>query len=966
VGQEPGNLPLLEFALTLLWERGTDGRLTHDAYEELRRVEGALARYADQVYSELYEAEQAQARQVFVQLVRPGEGTEDTRRVATRAELGEADANWELVQHMADKRLVVTGRDAAGNQTVEVVHEALIQRWGLLREWMEANRAFRTWQERLRGALRGWEASDRDEGALLRGGPLVEAEDWLAEREGELSLAERGFIQAGVALRERRAAERDRRRRRTILALAGGLVIALVLALLAGQQWRRAEGEVDARTTAQAQEAAQRVTAEANADARATSQARAEAAEEDALRQASIGLAAKALAELEGTASDRAVLLALEALEHYPYTPQAERALAQAVESYISTLALQGLVQGRYVMGAAWSPDGEKIVVLTDGAAPELWIALFDASTGIRLLDIPQPVSGCFGLRVDWSPAGDRFVTTGVFADGRADQACITPQVWDAGTGARLLTLTGHEGPVYSVDWSPDGATILTGGEDGSARIWDADTGVERLALSGHTDVEWHAVWSPDGDRIATASADGTARVWDVSAALNTGAKTGVELLTLPGHSGSVYGLAWSPDGERVATASADGRARVYLLPEVSSEAGPAAAGLTGEIVTVFSGHSDEVIGLAWSPDGDRIATASADGTARVWDAVTGEELVALYSPLDMYGGVAWSPAGDQLFIPDLRADPIWDVSVRSLKLSGHTAYVGDAQWSPDGSRIATTSGDRTARVWDAVTGEQLLILDHPEKPVYFDWSPDGTRIVTGSEDGPGRVWDVTSGELLLEIPNGWLIPSWSPDGSRLVGSGWDLIATVHDATTGKILTTLGEGDCFLHRPSWSPEGDRIVTACATFPTDIYLDGNTPAFIWDAATGEVLATLDSDDGRTVSVEWSPSGDRIVAGYENGTTKVWDVASGEPLLTFAGHKTLLWDVTWSPNEKRVVSSDQSGVVKVWDAATGDEFLSFTTRATLLLRTGRRTETMSSLEAQISTHRWCAAPGSPPSS
>ena len=150
VGESPGNLPLLQFALTLLWEQQNDGWLTHADYETIGCVDGALARYADEVYDGLDETEQAQARRIFVQLVKPGEGTEDTRRVARQDELG--SGQWRLVQHLADRRLVVTGRDSqSGVDTVEVVHEALIQRWGKLQDWMQADRLFRTWQERLRG-----------------------------------------------------------------------------------------------------------------------------------------------------------------------------------------------------------------------------------------------------------------------------------------------------------------------------------------------------------------------------------------------------------------------------------------------------------------------------------------------------------------------------------------------------------------------------------------------------------------------------------------------------------------------------------------------------------------------------------------------------------------------------------------------------------------------------------------------
>ena len=133
VGQEPGALPLLEFALTLLWEHHASGWLTHTAYEEIGQVEGALSRYAEQVFGALDETGRTQARQIFAQLVRPGEGTEDTRRLATRDEIGLA--NWPLVQRLAGQRLVVTSQDAStGQETVEVVHEALIQRWERLRQ----------------------------------------------------------------------------------------------------------------------------------------------------------------------------------------------------------------------------------------------------------------------------------------------------------------------------------------------------------------------------------------------------------------------------------------------------------------------------------------------------------------------------------------------------------------------------------------------------------------------------------------------------------------------------------------------------------------------------------------------------------------------------------------------------------------------------------------------------------------
>ncbi|RCJ35000.1 hypothetical protein A6770_40775 [Nostoc minutum NIES-26] len=235
---EPGNLPVLEFALTELWQRRTSKQITHVAYEAISEVQGALAKYADQKYANLTQIEQEQVRRIFIQLVRPGEGSEDTRRLAIKAEVGEAA--WGLVKKLADVRLVITSRNATEQETVEVVHEALIQNWGKLRQWMEINRNFRAWQERLRAAKRQWEDTGKDDGALLRGVLLAEAEDWQQKRLDELSSEERVFIQLSLALRDREKTEREFRRRRNTLALTSGFVGALILAGVAGVGWWRA------------------------------------------------------------------------------------------------------------------------------------------------------------------------------------------------------------------------------------------------------------------------------------------------------------------------------------------------------------------------------------------------------------------------------------------------------------------------------------------------------------------------------------------------------------------------------------------------------------------------------------------------------------------------------------------------------------------------------------------------------
>ena len=193
VKNQPENLPLLEFTLTQLWEKRQNGQLTHQAYDEIGGLEKALAKYAEEKYQSFDKEQQPRVQRVFIQLVRPGEGTEDTRRLATREEVGEH--NWDLVKQLADARLVVTNKQQNSDQeTVEIIHEALIREWKTLQGWMEKSRAFRIWQEQLKIKIKEWESVQRDNEALLQRVFLPEAEKWLQERKDEMSLSEQDFI----------------------------------------------------------------------------------------------------------------------------------------------------------------------------------------------------------------------------------------------------------------------------------------------------------------------------------------------------------------------------------------------------------------------------------------------------------------------------------------------------------------------------------------------------------------------------------------------------------------------------------------------------------------------------------------------------------------------------------------------------------------------------------------------------
>jgi WD40 repeat protein len=285
----------------------------------------------------------------------------------------------------------------------------------------------------------------------------------------------------------------------------------------------------------------------------------------------------------------------------------------------------------------------------------------------------------------------------------------------------------------------------------------------------------------------------------------------------LSGHTDAVRGVAWSPDRRQVATASRDGTARIWDVA-------------TATVVRVLRGHSDMTEAVAWSTDASHLATAGRDGTIRVWSAATGQQITVLQCP-DFARGVAWSPDGTWLAGTSRdRTVRIWNTHTwrPQMSLTGHGGDVWGVAWSPDGTRLATASHDRTVIVWDVIAALPALTLrGHVEFVEAVAWSPDGQWIATGSGDHTARVWNAATGRQHQTV-SGLPDPVWSV--------------------------------------AWTPDSRQLVLAC----------GDGTARIWDLARCQQVADLRGHDHTAWTVAVSPDGQQVLTGSADGTARVWSM------------------------------------------------------------------------------------------
>ena len=889
VQASPGNLPLLEFALTQLWEKQERGQLTHEAYEDIGGVEKALANHAETIYERMDDADKERARQIFIQLVRPGEGTEDTRRLATKAELSED--NWELVKELADARLVVTNRNGEGRETVEVVHEALISHWGKLRQWMEVDREFRVWQERLRVALSQWDEAQQNDGALLHGVALGEAETRLKERESDLGSVERKFIRKSLGLRDREKQKREREQRQTVIGLTGLSVVSLILAGIALLGWRQA------------------VVNEKNAQLQALSR-RAELLISENQFEAlleNFRVGKKLQQELKSPFSSFLPIktdtkIQVIAALHEIVT------MAKTEVMEVNHLEQRG-DRGKGVYGVnsiSFSPDSQLLAAARDDGTIQLWRR--DGS----LIKTVKEEDGTSTNSVSFSPDGQLFASAS--QDG-------TIQLWRR-DGTLFKSFKSHQGEVTEISFHPNGPIIATAGKDDSLpirdpqestsissremesgefsagsigegysiKLWNLDGTVYAKPIQGHKDRITSVSFHQDGQTLASASGDKTVRLWKLD---------GTEVRNLTEHTDAVNSVRFSYDGQILASASSDNMVKLWNLD--------------GELIQTLKGHSWEVKDMSFSPDGKILASASWDNQIKFWNLdVSDKPVIETQTKVST---ATLSPNSETIAIANTETFniEIWNLEgILINTLTGNKERISSLSFSPNGQLIVSGDWDKTIRLWD-VEGEGVLfqVLKGHKAPISsVSFSPDGQLFASGSLDKTITLWRVSNDSKLFQFFLQYSSDidevnriAFSPDSQSIISASKDNIIRFWklDGTEPKLLPE----DFQVTDLSFSPNKKLLA----------FSSSDSTVRLWN---GKILRTLYGHQDRVNSVSWRSDSLVIVTGGEDGAVKLWSIETGE-FKTLEGieHSAAVLSASFIPHSSQLVSIDRDGKIIMWN-------------------------------------------------
>lgn len=916
---QPGALPLLQYALTELFNARQGRQMTRQAYATIGGVPGALARRADEIFHTLTSQQQTAARQMFLRLVTPGadEGAPDTRRrvrlseleglmvigdqvsvIGAENQLPNTDYRSPITDY-GSARLLTFDRDPLTREpTVEVAHEALLHRWERLRGWIAQSRADMRQQRQLASLAAEWESHNRDDGFLLREARLTQFEAWQMQNTLALLPAETAFLQASLSARaEREAAETARqqreletaqqlaasekqraetereaaqRLRRRAVWLAGALALAVILALAAlflGQQAQQ-NAAVAARSAAESQ---------------------------------SIALAAGAQAAQANNNGDLALALALAANEIEPAPAFARRVLYDAALS--PGTVRQIVTDGGWRWSLDVSKDGRLVAAGDDFGDVTIW----DVAIGQQVQHLAGEHGDAIG-DVAFTPDG-RYLLSSAYDDQLI--------LWDVATGAVIWRALNPTGDPNLLNISPDGSLAAAGTEEGVVTLWDMASGKLVGELAGH-DPAWQVlpvVFSSDGRWLASGSETGEVILWDVH---TQSLRRHIQVID-----DVLFSLAFSPDGQTLAAAGKSGS--IWLFDAD-----------TGALVGELPGLPDWVFAVTFSPNGSKLLAGSRDGAVLVWDVASQQRQQTLYGEEGWPLNVAFVDENTAVASYNNGNLRVWDLA-DGRQLQSHLApgFMPSFAQSADG-RLAVAGLNNAIQLLDLTTGETHHTLtlgdatsleENNVTALAFD--PSGAQLLSGSGDGRLILWDVASGEMIRPLPGhtGFIHQvAFSPDGRTMVSTADDRQVIGWDSQSGEVLFTYINPTDVVTAVSFSPDGRLLALGVGTtrYVADFaYTEQrDTRVLLLETATGEIVGELRGHTGPVTAVTFSDDGRYLLSGALDATLRLWDVADLRLLRRFDGHTSGIMAAAFNQDGAYAASGAQDGTVIIWDVATGD--------------------------------------------
>jgi WD40 repeat protein len=481
--------------------------------------------------------------------------------------------------------------------------------------------------------------------------------------------------------------------------------------------------------------------------------------------------------------------------------------------------------------------------------------------------------------------------------------------VWDARSGAEVLTLKGHTGWVRSASFSPDGRTLAAAGLDRTVKLWEVATGKEVATFRGHP-LFGLMSYSPDGRTLAVVGSDNTVQFWDTAAG-----KVVPELRSPRG----VTDVSYSPDGRTLALVTPDmahrPNGRIALVAQVPNGAVEIWDAHTTNEVVVLRGHSGTVARVVYSPDGRTLASAGGDRTVKLWDAATGREIRTLRGHAGAVLGVAFSPDGRTLAsASEDKTIKLWNAAtceeVRTLR--GHGDGVGCVAYSPDGRTLASAGADNTVKLWNAATGEDLRTLSgHPYAVDCVAFSPDGRTLSSAGAHGTVKLWDATTDAEARELRTGSTTRGY------------------YDNTKRQWVTSFprAAGQAYNGVVAYRPDGRTLATVQFDNTVKLWdltglhflgmVDRKTSPYktqMWDAP----VRTLVGHVGVVLGAAYSADGRRIASASRYGTVKLWDTMTGQEVLTLRGIANEINGVAFSPDGYQIAAACGDGTIQIWDA------------------------------------------------